>query len=188
MSSYSHETIQLTPTQLVLSGCPTATPATNSIIVMINPTNNLAVSEAQPPPNSSSIPPGLHSLVREVSDANLNLSNAEREWLCWHQHLGHVNFNTVQFLMRSGILAKSQRSKALHSQISKLVSAPKCAACQYAKAHRRSIPSQRSHSRVTPSSNSLSKNKLFPGQEVLWIILSVRLWGACILGMGQPRT
>ena len=81
LSSYPHETIQLNPTQLVLSGCSSSSPPTSSIIVMINPTNNLAVSEAQHPNDYTSVPPGLHSVVREVSDANLNLSNAEREWL-----------------------------------------------------------------------------------------------------------
>ena len=56
------------------------------------------------------------------------------EWLKWHQRHGHVSFNRVQFLMKTGVHAKSQHAKNLHARIAKLTTPPKCAACQYAKA------------------------------------------------------
>ena len=46
--------------------------------------------------------------VPVVSDGNTNLSPAEKELLCWHQHLGHIAFKKVQHLMKLGVLAHSE--------------------------------------------------------------------------------
>ena len=166
LSAYPNESIHLMSGRLVLSGNPHAQAPTNSVVVLVNPNNNLAISDAQHSDTYATIPAGMHAVIREVSESNMNLTPPEREWLKWHQRLGHASFTTIQFLMRSGILGKSQRSKLLHTQVGKLVSPPRCAACQYAKAKRRSVPSQRTHSKIQPVSGGLKKDQLFPGQEV----------------------
>ena len=166
LSAYPNESIHLMSGRLVLSGNPHAQTPTNSVVVLVNLNNNLAISDAQHSDTYATIPAGMHAVIREVSESNMNLTPPEREWLKWHQRLGHASFTTIQFLMRSGILGKSQRSKLLHTQVGKLVSPPRCAACQYAKAKRRSVPSQRTHSKIQPVSGGLKKDQLFPGQEV----------------------
>jgi GAG-pre-integrase domain len=43
-----------------------------------------------------------------VSPGNSNLSNAKKELLRWHYRLGHLGFNKIQFLMRSGAISSSE--------------------------------------------------------------------------------
>ena len=71
----------------------------------------------------------------------------------------------VQWLMRQGVLATSERARRLHTQASKLVSGPMCAACQYAKQRRKTTPG--TTKKVTPGShNMLKTNDLFPGSKI----------------------
>ena len=81
---------------LTLSGCADGPNPTNSIIVPLDPRNNLPTSLAYC--TTHELAANLVSTVTEVSSANLNLSMAEKEWLKWHQRLGHASFSVVQFL------------------------------------------------------------------------------------------
>jgi hypothetical protein len=45
------------------------------------------------------------SLTPCVSDINMNLSDAQKELLRWHQRLGHISFAKVKHLLQSGALA-----------------------------------------------------------------------------------
>ena len=60
----------------------------------------------------------------------MNLDDAQKELLKWHDRLGHVSFRRVQFLMRMGILAKSEATRRLHAKACKLTYIPMCAACR----------------------------------------------------------
>ena len=139
---------------------------TNSIVVPINPTNNLPTLLGHRVDAVPKLPNALNAVVSVVHKDNYNLSPAEKEWLKWHYRLGHVGFKRVQFLMRSGVLAKSPPMRSLHTTIAKLTTPPKCAACLFAKAKRRSVNTATSHHKVTDDAKSLQKNTLYPGQEI----------------------
>ena len=81
----------------------------------------------------------LNTTISQVHDSNLNLSEAQKELLRWHQRLGHVSFSKVQFLMRTGVLALSEGKRRRHQAASSLREAPKCAACMFDK---RAVPTQ----------------------------------------------
>ena len=71
----------------------------------------------------------------------------------------------VLFLFRSGVLAHTQRSRALQTAACKLTDLPKCAACQYGKQRRRALPGKTSTA-VRDSVGALRKDDLLPGQRV----------------------
>ncbi len=88
------------------------------IDVCINPVNN-------PPTLTGCKPQAMaklaadHTKNMDVTHANnLNLSEPQKELVRWHNRLGHINFRTVQFLMRSGALAATQSLKNLHTRAS----------------------------------------------------------------------
>ncbi|KAI2509955.1 hypothetical protein MHU86_4520 [Fragilaria crotonensis] len=87
----------------------------------------------------------LVSIVNTVHERNLNLNEAERI-ASLALSLGHVGFKKVQFILRSGVVSKTEESRRLQTAACRLTSFPKCAACQYGKQHRRPIPG------TTPSS------------------------------------
>jgi hypothetical protein len=92
--------------------------------------------------------------------ANQNLSTAQKLLITWHFRFGHLNFKTVQWILRSGVFGKSNvlvaAAKCEH---------PKCAACEYGKARRR--PTKSSVTRPLPlKENVLKGDVLFPGQRV----------------------
>lgn len=41
----------------------------------------------------------LSVTITEVHPSNDNLSEPEKELLCWHEHLGHLSMKQVQFLI-----------------------------------------------------------------------------------------
>ena len=168
LRAYPSETITMEYNRLVLSGSEATTtkPKTNSVVVAVNPSNNLPTSIGHHVDSIQSMPQALNATVSSVHHHNLNLSPAEKEWLKWHYKLGHVGFKRIQFLMSSGILAKSPRMRALHTTISKLQHPPKCAACQFAKARRRSPPQNRTHTKISTTNGSLKRDTLFPGEEI----------------------
>jgi hypothetical protein len=75
----------------------------------------------------------LQTIMTEVSSANLNLTEPEKELLQWHYCLGHFVYQKIQQLMKSGVLSHSQATCTLHTAASKIQNPPKCAACQYGK-------------------------------------------------------
>ena len=75
----------------------------------------------------------IYSASSAVSPSNSNLSEAEKELLRWHFKLGHIAFTKVQALMRTGVLSHSEGTRRLHRAAANLSTAPKCAACTFAK-------------------------------------------------------
>jgi hypothetical protein len=130
--------------------------------VRVNPINNLPMSVGH---RTSDLPVSEAELNACVSAAkNQNLTEAQKELIRWHFHLGHLNFKTVQFLLRTGALAQSNSDK--HSQAAaSRADVPKCAACQFGKQVRRPSPGKVSAT-VKDRERALKQGDLSPGQRV----------------------
>jgi hypothetical protein len=114
------------------------------------------------PPLGSVFPP----MTPAVSDINLNLTEAQKELLKWHQRLGHVSFAKIKHLLSTGALAKSESTRRLHRAASaSSCLTPKCAACLFAKQRRRPAPTGRVRT-VSDREGVLRQGNLMPGQEV----------------------
>ena len=50
----------------------------------------------------------LSATINTAHSVNNNLSEPEKELACQHNQLGHIGFQTIQLLMRMGVLAKSE--------------------------------------------------------------------------------
>ena len=91
-----------------------------------------------------SVPEALNAIITTVSTENMNLNEAQKELIRWHNRLGHISYKRIQGLMRSGILAHSEATRYLHTAVCKLTELPKCAACQFGKQKRRATPGKKS--------------------------------------------
>ena len=74
----------------------------------------------------------------------------------------------MQFLLRSGVLATSERFKRLHSAAAKLShhELPKCAACSFGRQTNRPVPHGRKSKAIKEKVGILSANQTEPGQRV----------------------
>ncbi|KAI2500371.1 hypothetical protein MHU86_14114 [Fragilaria crotonensis] len=132
----------------------------------VNPDNNLPTSQAYRQPAVLPAAKCLNSTITAVNDANFNISEPEKELLRWHYRLlGHMGFQKIQFLMRSGVLTKSNNKRKLHQAACSMTNLPKCAACQYGKQHRRPTPG-RTSTVVRDRAGILKDGHLVPGQQV----------------------
>jgi hypothetical protein len=110
-------------------------------------------------------PQALTAAIAITIDANANLSEPEKELLRWHARLGHLGFRKIQFLMRTGILSRSESTRRLQVAACKLSRPPKCAACQFGKQSQRPSPGQKTTA-VKDRAGVLKTDHLFPGQCV----------------------
>ena len=164
LQQYPGETITLQDCGLTLSGIQddsTRTP----VFATINPTNNLPTCYGYGKDGIHRSIRALVTTVTVVHERNLNLTEPQKEWLRWHQRLCHMNFRTIQFLFKSGVLSRSASNRQLHTAMCKLRSPPMCAACQYGKQRQRSTPGQ-TVTKVLDRDGALKNNDLFPGQSV----------------------
>ena len=119
-----------------------------------NPISNLPCSVGT---RSAAILSEGHQVNLCVTDAdNQNLTTAQKLLLTWHFRFGHLNFKSVQWILRSGVFGKlspiMSASKCPH---------PKCAACEFGKARRR--PTKSTVTIAVPERvNALKTNVLFP--------------------------
>ncbi|GFH58478.1 hypothetical protein CTEN210_14954 [Chaetoceros tenuissimus] len=99
-----------------------------------------------------------------TSADNLNLTDAQKELVKWHNHLGHIGFDRVKQVLATGRLAKTEGTARRHCSASKAPT-PLCAACIYAKQRRNSQPGT---TRVVNKDREgvLRADNLFLGQEV----------------------
>jgi hypothetical protein len=112
-------------------------PDRNPVDVCTSPVNNLLMSVGH---RTSDLPVSEAELNSCATGAgNQSLAEAQKELLCWCFHLGHLNFKTAQFLLRTGTLSWSDRTKHLHTAASR-ADLPKCAACQFGEQVRRPAP------------------------------------------------
>ena len=56
------------------------------------------------------------TLSFQTDQMNINLSEPEKELLRWHQRFGHVFIQRIQWMMRNGLLATTDRAKRLHAE------------------------------------------------------------------------
>ena len=164
LQRYRNEFINMDHDQLTLSGDLTDLRTRGPIEAPVNPSNNLPTSKIYSYEATSRQATSFAAEVTSVHQANANLSETEKELLRWHFRLGHLSFRRVQFLLRTGVLARSEGTRRLHTSASKLTSPPLCAACQYGKQTRRPAPGVR-QSQIKDTANVLTRDKLVPGQE-----------------------
>ena len=162
--TYSGEKIVIEEGKLTLSGSP-GQPTRGSVIALVDPTNNLPTSQAYRYGCTDAPVKALQTTISEVSLANQNLTEPEKELLRWHYRLGHIGHRKIQLLMRSGVLSHSHATRSLHTAASKIQNPPKCAACQYGKQCRRPSPGKIS-SVVRDRAGALKQDDLFPGQKI----------------------
>jgi len=147
-----------------LSGIPN-NPMRRQVSAHRDPRNKLPTSTAYLYDAVNDSASELAALVSTVDQDNKNLTEAEKELTRWHCRLGHINFRRVQFLMRSGVLARTEGQRRLHTAACRVREFPKCAACQFGKQKVR--PSRAtSTSIVRDRDGALSANDLLPGQKV----------------------
>lgn len=162
--TYPGEKIVIEEGKLTLSGSP-GQPTRGSVIALVDPTNNLPTSQAYRYGCADTPVKALQTTISEVSLANQNLTEPEKELLRWHYRLGHVGYRKIQSLMRSGVLSHSHATRSLHTAASKIQNPPKCAACQYGKQCRRPTPGKTS-SVVRDREGVLKQDDLFAGQKI----------------------
>ena len=125
--------------------------------------NNLPTSLSYHYRDTIKVMDALTMVISTVDEANSNLTEPEKELICWHCHLGHIGFRKVQFLMRTGVLSQSQRNRKLHMAACKIIHPPKCAACQFGKQKQHPSPGKES-SVIKDCDGVLKKDHLLPGQ------------------------
>jgi hypothetical protein len=107
LQTYSPEQLTGQADRLMLSGMK-GDPTKGAVTAKVNPLNNLPTSLAYRYDDLSTAHDALTTIISTVDDSNMNLTEAEKELLRWHYHLGHIGFCKVQHLMRSGVLCVCQ--------------------------------------------------------------------------------
>ena len=102
LNQYQGESILLQHGTLRLSGVD-SDKARNPVTVRVHPGTDLPTSVAYRYNGCMSAVKSLNNVVSVVKKENINLTDPEKELLCWHQRLGHVAFKRVQALFRSGV-------------------------------------------------------------------------------------
>ena len=123
-----------------------------------DPINDLPTSRAIRSSTATLREESLYLCVTE--DRNQNLTEAQKEYLRWHYKLGHLGPATIQWLLRQPSFGNNLKIRAAAR-----CTAPKCAACEYGKAHRKPLKATIG----TPSPEREGKVKLgdiYPGSGV----------------------
>jgi hypothetical protein len=186
LKTYPDETITIEPNRLTLSGI-TGDSDRGPVTANVNPQNNLPTSEAYNATDPVKAANALVSIVNTVHERNLNLTEAEKELLRWHYRLGHVGFKKVQFLLRSGVVSKTEESCRLQTAACRLTSFPKSAACQYGKQHRRPIPGTAPSSVVKDRAHALKTDNLLPGQHISVVHFICSTRGRLLTSAGKTK-
>ena len=164
LQAYPDETITIEAHQLTLSGSALDA-SRGQVIARVNPDNNLPTSQAHRASDTPKAVAALNIALNTVHESNLNLTEAEKELLRWHHRLGHLSFRKIQFLMRSGVLSRSEANRSLHTAACRIVNPPKCAACQYGKQHQRPAPAKVATA-IKDRVGVLKAENLAPGQQI----------------------
>ena len=101
--------------------------------IKYDPKNNLPTHEATLPNQREKETKALKNAVCVTNEANQNLTPSQKELLRWHFRLGHIGFQQVQLLIRTGRLKVQVNSKAVSN-----CERSKCAACEFVKGHNQS--------------------------------------------------
>ena len=91
---------------------------------------NLLTHEATLPNQREKEAKALTNAVCVTNEANQNLTPSQKELLRWHCRPGHIGFQHVQWLIRTGRLKVQGNSKAVAN-----CERHKCSACEFGKGH-----------------------------------------------------
>ena len=161
LKQYPEEEVKISHDKFTLIGSET----TSSIEAYIDSNNNLPTSLLIDPSAIETSNKAMNACVTVVSEANQNLSEAEKELLRWHYRLAHLDYNKIKFLFRTGVLARGEASRSLQTAAAKLKSNPKCAACQFGKQCQLSVPTT-TQSKVADSVGAIARDVIRPGQQI----------------------
>ena len=164
LNAYKGEHITIDGNTLTLSGLAND-PSRPQVIVFNNPVTHLPTSIAYISSDTNVPTSELNNVVTTVSENNHNLSEAQKELLRWHQRLGHLDFNKIKHLLRTGVMSHTEGSRILHTAASKVEHHPKCAACLFGKQTIRSAPGKTVQV-IRDRAGILRAGNLLPGQEV----------------------
>ena len=164
LNTYKGERITIDGNSLRLSGIE-GDPTRGPVIAFNNPTTHLPTTTGFVSCDTDIPASELNNVVTTVSENNHNLSEAQKELLRWHQRLGHLDFNKIKHLLRTGVLSHTEGSRTLHTAASKVQHNPKCAACLFGKQTVRSAPGKVTQV-VRDRAGILRAGNLLPGQEV----------------------
>ena len=107
LQAYPGETIIIEAHQLTLSGTPDEARG-QLVATRVNPENNLPTSDAQCSSDTPRAVAALNITLNTVLESNIKLTEAEKELLRWHHCLGHLSFCKIHFIMRTGVLSRSE--------------------------------------------------------------------------------
>ena len=124
MRAYRGEHITINENSLKLSGIKND-PTRSQVMVFNNPVTHLPTTTAYLPADTGIPERELYNTVTTVSENNHNLSESQKELLRWHQRLGHLDFNKIKHLLRTGVLSHTEGTRSLHTAASKLTEVPK---------------------------------------------------------------
>jgi Reverse transcriptase (RNA-dependent DNA polymerase) len=128
------------------------------LTIAYDPVNSLPTSRGVCSSKILSTQASINLCVTE--ERNQNLTEAQKEYLRWHFRLGHLHADVIQWILRHPSFRASQKCLAASR-----CTPPKCAACEYGKAHRR--PSHAVTSTPSPEREGAVKfGDLFPGSGV----------------------
>ena len=164
LTTYQGETITIDGNSLKLSGIP-GHPDRSQVVVFNNPLTLLPTTTAYVSRDTDLPVQALNNVVTTVSEHNDNLTEAQKELLRWHQRLGHLDFNKVKHLLRTGVLSHTDRYRSLHTAASQIQHVPKCAACLFGKQTITSAPGKIVKV-IKDRAGVLRSGNLLPGQEV----------------------
>ena len=164
LTTYQGEYITINENSLTLSGIR-GDPERAQVIAFNNPFTRLPTTTGYISRDSEIPTQALHNVVTTVSEQNHNLGEAQKELLKWHQKLGHLDFNKIKHLLRTGVLSHTDKTRNLHTVASKIEHPPKCAACLFGKQTITSAPGK-TVKVVKDRAGVLRAGNLLPGQEV----------------------
>jgi hypothetical protein len=99
-------------------------------------------------------------------EENQNLTSVQKLLLHWHDRFGHLNLPAVQRILRAPPFIIAKFREASKCSIQTL----RCSICQYAKHHRKALPSTTVSTHTLPDLNaitgSLKRNHLRPGAKI----------------------
>jgi hypothetical protein len=116
-----------------------------------------------------------------TDEANQNLTPAQKLLLSWHYRFGHRNLPFVQHLLRLPVFTSSKFLAAAKAD------PPKCAICEYAKAHARST-SGNTHTTNPITDGALKDGNLRPGNKVSADHFESRMKGRTYSSFGRTTS
>jgi hypothetical protein len=116
-----------------------------------------------------------------TDDDNQNLTPSQKLLLMWHYHFGHRSLALIQHLLRLPIFLGEKYKAASRAEL------PKCATCEYAKAHAKST-SGNSQTVNEVTEGALKDGALRPGSKVSADHFESRLKGRTYSSYGKTTS